>query len=75
MKTQKAEYTLIKSEKTLEGQQYLCYGIKMLYAGAEVTVEDLSLHREEIEKLVRLCNEQELSPIHFRDVLEDFLGR
>ncbi len=75
LQTQKAEYELIQSEKILDGKQYRCYGIRMLYAGTEVSVEDLSLQQQEVEKLVRLCNEQELSPLHFQDVLEDFLAR
>lgn len=69
-----ANYQLIESEKELEGQVYRCYGIQLSYAGAEVTMEDLSLDREKVERLVKLCNELALSPLHFRDVLEDFLG-
>lgn len=75
LQTQRAEYELIESRKELEGRNYCCYGVKLRYAGTEVCVEDLSLDRSEVEKLVKLCNELELSPLHFRDVLEDFLAR
>lgn len=75
LQTQKAEYVMIQTERELDGQKYRCYGIKMIYAGAEVTVEDLSLQYREVEELVRLCNEKELSPLHFQDILEDFLVR
>ncbi len=72
---QRAKYSLIESTKECEGTRYRCYGVQLSYAGTEVSVEDLSLDRREVEKLVDLCNEQELSPLHFRDVLEDFLAR
>ena len=75
LQTQKAEYTLLESQKEMDGKSYYCFGVNLSYAGTEVCVEDLSLHRSEVEKLVKLCNEQELSPLHFRDVLEDFLAR
>ena len=75
LQTQKAQYALIETEKVLEEQAYLCYGIQMTYAGTVVKVEDLSLHREEVENLVKLCNEKNLSPLHFQDVLEDFLAQ
>ncbi len=69
-----AEYQLVTAEKSLNGQNYVCYGIRLICAGTEVTVEDLSLDREEVEELVALCNRLELSPVHFRDVIEDFLA-
>ena len=75
LQTQKAEYTLLESQKEMDGKSYQCFGVKLSYAGTEVCVEDLSLNRSEVEKLVKLCNEQDLSPLHFRDVLEDFLAR
>ena len=75
LQTQKAEYTLLESQKEMDGKSYQCFGVKLSYAGTEVCVEDLSLNRSEVEKLVKLCNEQDLSPLHFRDVLEDFLER
>ncbi len=75
--TEKAEarYELIESIKTLEEQEYRCYGIRLIFAGAAVDVEDLSLHRDEVETLVERCNRLQLSPLHFQDVLEDFMAR
>ena len=35
---------------------------------------DLSADRASIEKLVKLCNELELDPIHIKDVIYDFLS-
>ena len=70
-----AQYELIESYKTLEEQFYRCYGIRLLFAGASVEVEDLSMDRREVEELVQKCNRLELSPLHFQDVLEDFMNR
>ena len=66
-------YELLITEKSLDGRQYRTYGIRLFYAGTEVSVEDLSLNREVVEELVERCNRLQLSPIHFKDVLEDFL--
>lgn len=68
-----AVYELLMTENVLEERSYCCYGIKLCYAGTEVCVEDLSLNKEAVEELIEKCNRLQLSPLHFRDVLEDFL--
>lgn len=68
-----AAYELLTTEKTLDGRTYCCYGVRLCYAGVTVCVEDLSLDREAVQDLVEKCNRLQLSPIHFRDVAEDFL--
>ncbi len=70
-----AHYELIESEKTLDGRPYRCYGIRLCFAGTTVDVEDLSLNRQEVEELAERCNRLSLSPLHFQDVLEDFMER
>ena len=75
LQVKKAEYALLESTKELDGATYRCYGVRLCYAGAEIDVEDLSLNRKEVEELVKLCNDLELSPQHLHDVLEDFLAR
>ena len=37
------------------------------------SVRDISSDKKQIEELVRLCNELELSLLHFHDVVTDFL--
>ena len=37
-------------------------------------ISDISSEKEKVEDLVRKCNLLELSPIHFHDVVEDFLA-
>ena len=45
-------------------------GIKELIS----QIPDVSNNREEVEQLVKLCNEQHLSPIHLQDVVDDLLA-
>ncbi len=68
-----ADYELLTTEKSLDGKRYHCYGVRLYYAGTEVSVEDLSLDKQAVEALVEKCNRLQLSPIHFREVLEDFM--
>lgn len=54
--------------------EYRCYGIEV--RKGELVLErirDIDTNREGVEKLCDLCNKRELSPIHFRDVVEDYL--
>ena len=45
-------------------------GIKELIS----QIPDVSTNLEEVEQLVTLCNEQQLSPIHLQDVVDDLLA-
>ena len=47
------------------------YGI----AGNGVSAADITTSREEIDELAELLNRNEVSEIHFFDVLEDWFGR
>lgn len=58
--------TVAKDE---EGKLWNTYGITY----GDIVIEDISTEKEKIEKLVRLCNELDLDPIHIHDVVEDFL--
>lgn len=68
-------YELISSEQELEGRRYQSWGIRLSYAGVQVEVADLSLERAAVEELVQRCNRGQLSPIHFQELLQDFLAR
>lgn len=56
--------------------EYKSYGIE-LRDGERVIerIRDIDTDREGVEKLCALCNELELSQIHFRDVVDDYLSR
>jgi len=73
--TLSVRYELISAEHELEGSRYRSWGIRLCYAGVQVEVQDLSLDREAVEELVARCNRGQLSPVHFQDVLQDFLAR
>lgn len=67
-------YEVIQTAKISEEfGTYSCFGVKMSHNGKNVCVEDVALRPEGLERLVKLCNELELSPIHLNDVIEDFL--
>ena len=58
--------TVVKDE---EGKAWDTYGITY----GDIVIEDISTEKCKIEKLVSLCNELDLSPIHIHDVVDDFL--
>ena len=55
--------------KDEQGVSYDTYGISY----EDIEIQDVSTDKTKVEKLVNLCNELDLSPIHLNDVLEDFL--
>ena len=72
----------ITEEKYTLGQQTrISYGIAA-YSNSETdgtatiiaSVQDISEDREKLLRLVQTCSCLELSVIHLRDVIEDFLG-
>ncbi len=64
----------------LNGKSRISYGIAV-YADAKsdgtativASARDLTSDKSKINSLVDKCNRLELSPIHFYDVVEDFL--
>ena len=66
------KYSLIKGTYLIEGKAHIGYGIGYTENSA-LSFEDLTLNPISVAKLVKLCNELDLSPIHLKDVVEDFL--
>ena len=68
-----------ESRLSPEMNTYITYGIKVTPRGDRSvccdSVADVSLSKPELSAFVGLCNELRLSPIHLRDVVEDFLAR
>ena len=52
------------------------YGIAVVDCRANTisAATDLSSNKSEVAELVSRCNELELSPVHVKDVVEDFLS-
>ncbi len=53
------------------GSTHETYGISK----GSTVIRDISLNKKEILDLVKLLNKLDVSEIHARDVVEDFLGR
>ena len=57
----------------------MTYGIACVeeddgYTELVTQISDVSTNQNEMESLVKLCNQMQLDPIHLRDVGEDFIG-
>lgn len=65
----------------LKNDRRVSYGI-VIYANADEdgtatiidSIRDITADKEKLAHLVDECNRLELSPIHLRDVIEDFVG-
>ena len=66
------KYTLIQGSYSIDGETHIGYGIAYTEDRA-LSVEDLTTNPTSAAKLVKLCNDLDLSPIHLMDVAEDFL--
>lgn len=62
-------YKIVKEKtKNKEGKEIEIYGI----TNDSLTVSGVTEEKEKLIELCRLCNKLELSPLHLRDVIEDF---
>ena len=74
-------YGVIRETHILGTTERTSYGIAA-YADTDVDgcatvithVGDVTSDKDQISKLAELCNSLELSPLHFYDVVEDFIG-
>lgn len=66
------KYVLIQRTYSIDGDCHIGYGIAHT-EDSSLSFEDLTTDLIAITKLVKLCNELDLSPIHLKDVVEDFL--
>ena len=66
------KYSLVEGTYLIDGEAHIGYGIGYT-ENSVLSFEDLTLNPIAVEKLVKLCNELNLSPIHLKDVVEDFL--
>lgn len=66
------KYVLIKGLYSIDGDTHIGYGIGY-NDDSSLFFEDLTTNPTLVTNLVKLCNDLNLSPIHLKDVLEDFL--
>ena len=65
-------YVRTSSRALVEGKAYVVYGIRC--EDGQDIVPDISTHPELVERMVEALNRCEVSPVHFREVLEDLLA-
>lgn len=70
------KYKVIKERLTSEeGVEYTAYGIKAVEKGCEIArMADIGCTYISVKKLCMRCNRLKLSPVHLRDVAEDFVA-
>ena len=76
-KVREVRYRYIPVEEMLKNEEtdYVSYGISVRSIEEEIAfVSDISTDLDQVKKLAELCTEQELSPEHLGDVVEDFLN-
>lgn len=74
-------YGVTEEVYSLGGNSRKAYGIAA-YSNSEIdgtatvltSVNDISSDREKLEELVQICNRSELSLIHLKDVINDYLA-
>ena len=69
-------FRYILLEEKLESSelvQYRSFGIKVVDGdGCEImSVSDVSVNKDLVEEICKLCNEHQLYPIHLFDIIED----
>ena len=76
MDNQHTEYKVIEGTFNVEEKEYIGYGVSVNNTTSNeiLLFQDISLNKEDIIKLVSLCNELNLDPIHINDVIDDFLA-
>lgn len=66
------KYTLIEGVYSIDGEIHIGYGIGYT-EDSTLSFEDLTTNPISVAKLVSLCNNLNLSPIHLGYAVEDFL--
>ncbi len=70
----KTEYSLITSKHHYEELGFLTvYGIKARFINEEKIINDISLNKSTVEKLLFLFEENKVEFCHFEAVIEDML--
>ena len=62
-------YSVVTGTLLLENELYTTYGIKC----ENQTINDVSCNIDVTRKIVNALNDNDVSNVHFRDVVEDFL--
>lgn len=68
-------FRLFEETRVLDGKEYEAYGVAAFdECGEMVTVvPDITVKKDKALSLARMCEKMELSPLHLRDVAEDYI--
>ena len=69
----KISYFLTTGRYSVDGQEYIGYGIGCHQENTNIIIEDITLRRSAMTELIDRCNALHLSMTHLYDVVEDFL--
>ncbi len=72
-------YNVFESELIWSDMSEKSYGVALCVNNGEVTmilkvVPNISSSKRDLSRFVKLCNRLSLSPIHFYDVIEDYIA-
>ena len=74
-KTLDVRYDLLQGEVKQEGKIRKTYGIAMMEDQKILDqIADVCVNPEKVQELVNLLNSQNVSRLHFRDVLSDWIA-
>lgn len=68
----RAIYVRTSNRALIEGTEYTVYGIRC--ADGQEHIPDISTRAELVERIVEALNRCEVSPLHFREIVEDLLA-
>ena len=71
------QYKIIQTSHILENTKYISFGISLISIknNTEIDrIEDITTSLSQLAELVKLCNNLRLDPIHFHDVIQDFIS-
>lgn len=69
-------YQVFSQEMDLEGKRVIQYGIlcKSDLQTVVDSIEQITTTRRLAEKIAQLLNSEQVAPVHFADVIDDFLA-
>lgn len=68
------EYSLFEETLTLDRTTYLSYGVAIFEDDIIIRkINDVSVDYISVNKLIALCNDEQLEPIHIDEIIDDYL--
>lgn len=67
-------FDVTRRTEVIEGDEVISYGISADYNGVALSFNDIALNRDKVIYLRDFLERNDISLVHFRDVIEDFLA-